>query len=63
MNEKKLTRNLTAIISKYKNLPLDCEAVSDSFINEMAEVLSNSAEDSEDFIHIMNFFKDFDIGM
>ena len=59
MNEKVLERDLNSIAFKYKNIPMDCDAIEQSYINEMANLLVDSSVDEEEFYSIMKFFKTF----
>ena len=59
MNEKVLEIGLNSIAFKYRNIPMDCDVVEQSYINEMAEFLVDSAVDEEEFYLVMDFFKTF----
>jgi hypothetical protein len=59
MNEEKIKAELDIIVKNYKSLPMNVEVIQESFINEMAMVLSGAAIDSDHFEEIMKFFKNY----
>lgn len=59
MNANVLEKDLNSIALKYKNIPMDCDAIEQSYINEIANLLVDSSVDEEEFYSIMKFFKTF----
>lgn len=61
--EDKIKVKLDAIVKNYKSLPMSIEIIQESFINEMATALSDSAIDNDHFEEIMKFFKNYKVNI
>ena len=61
VNKEKLKKDIEEAIKKYEDLPLDVNAVNDSFIEEIANVVVSQAFDIDALIESIRIFNNMEI--